>query len=327
MHFIILHQGSNGQMKFVILNILILLGFSIDVKPASFDCTADLNITEKTICSNTALNLLDEKLSELYSIQIKALIKTNRDSFIGKQRTWLSSRNNKCISNINCLATSYASKIQELSLPPEKIEKTQVNFSYVPNIQSFKAEKKCGFSTIEFAENLIVYAGGAYSGVKTNFQIDQSGSQATRFDVAINSPDAPVALILGAYEASVWRIKWTENTKILAVYAMGNHRQIVTGLPNNVPVITSSSWEKPNCHDNLYISPKTVSKINPIAKYLFDKRASLVALAKNGKLVFGSAFSSTTALFTNADNTVEDYIDPSMPLAGPAGLDDLVSKG
>jgi len=314
-------------MKCLIFNVLLLLTFSTNTKAASFDCSANLNITEKAICSNTALNLLDEQLSKLYSLQLKELNKADKSIETSNQRAWLRDRNKRCKSNINCIETTYASRIEELSFPPEKIVKTNVKFSHEPKLESFNIEKKCDFSNVEFSLNLIVYAGGAYSGNKINIQIDQSGHQTTKFNVAVNSPNAPVALILGAYEPSVWDIKWTEKTKISAVYATGHHRQVVTGLPNNVPVITSSSRQIPKCLGNISVPNKKLKRLNSLSKRLFDKKVYLVTSGSKGKLRFGETFTTKTKFFTNSENTIERYIDPSLPLAGEKGLDKLVSKG
>ena len=149
-------------MKGLFLNLLLLLAFSTNTKAASFDCSANLNITEKTICTNTALNLLDEQLSKLYSLKLKELDKADKSIKVSNQRAWLRDRNKRCESNINCLVITYASRIEDLSLPPEKIEKTNVKFSHEPKLKSFNLEKKCDFSDVEFSPNLIVYAGGAY---------------------------------------------------------------------------------------------------------------------------------------------------------------------
>ncbi|GGB48922.1 lysozyme inhibitor LprI family protein [Shewanella inventionis] len=314
-------------MKFLILNLLLLLAFSAKTQAASFDCSAKLNMTEKTICSNTALNTLDEQLSKLYFLRLKELSEADKTVKISHQRAWLRDRNRRCESNINCLVTTYASRIEELSLPIEKINKVSAKFSHEPKLESFKVEKKCSFSDVTFPPNLIVYAGGAYSGYKVNVQIDQSGHQTTKFNVAVNSPDAPVALILGAYEPSIWDIKWTEKTKISAVYASGYHRQVVTGLPNNVPVITSSSRQTPNCKSNFYISDKSLNKLNPLSKRLFDKKVTLVTFAQKGKLGFGEAFNTKTEFYTNSGNAIKRHIDPSLPLAGKKGLEQLVSEG
>ena len=60
-----------------------------------------------------------------------------------------------------------------------------------------------------------VFASGGYSGRTLDFQIDQSGHQATQFDVVVNSPTKPAVLMLGAYEPSIWNISWTPKTKIV----------------------------------------------------------------------------------------------------------------
>jgi uncharacterized protein len=313
-------------MKFIISYLLISLCLSTKVNAASFDCSEDLNITEKTICSNTTLNLLDEELDRLYSTHLKALTGKDRANYISTQSAWLGKRNRECKSNVNCLVNIYASRIEQLS-SVDKVENAETKFSYNPKLESFKVEKRCDFSNVNFLPQLIVYAGGAYSGYKTNLQIDQSGHQTTKFDVAVNSPETPVALILGAYEPSIWKIKWTEGTKISAVYASGYHRQVVTGLPSSVPVITSSASGIPKCRGNQYISSKKLGHINSLSKTLFDKKASSVTFAKQGKIGFGQAFNTKTKFFTNLESTIEDFIDPSMPLAGKPGLEKLVSKG
>ncbi len=307
-------------------NLLLLLVFSTNNKAASFDCSANLTITENTICSNTALNLLDEQLSTLYSLQLKELNKADKLIEMSNQGAWLRVRNN-CESNIICLKATYVSRIEELSFPSEKIVKTKVKFAHQPKLDSFAIEKQCDFSNIQFSPNLIVYAGGGYSGNTINRQIDQSGHQTTKFKVAVNSPSAPVALILGAYEPSVWEVKWTEKTKISAVYATGHHRQVVIGLPNNVPVITSGASQTPRCRGNFYVSHKKLNKINSLSKRLFNKKVSLVRSGSTGKLSLGEAVTSKTHFITNSDNTIERYIAPSLPLAGEKGLENLVSTG
>ena len=115
-------------MKVITFNLLILLCFFLNVKAASFDCAADLTITEKAICSNTALNLLDEQLSTLYSAQLRVVTKADKANYISKQRAWLRKRDRKCVSNIDCLVISYAERIEELSLDPKRIEKANVTF-------------------------------------------------------------------------------------------------------------------------------------------------------------------------------------------------------
>jgi len=64
----------------------------------------------------------------------------------------------------------------------------------------------------------VLYVGGGYAGRPLGFNIDDSGHSATRFDVLVNQPGKNVALALGAYEPTVWNIRWTPDTKIVGVY-------------------------------------------------------------------------------------------------------------
>jgi hypothetical protein len=77
----------------------------------------------------------------------------------------------------------------------------------------------CKFTGLDLPADFAVLAGGEYSGRRLDFQIDQSGHQATQMDVVVNYTAKPVVLILGAYEPTIWSIKWSRGTKILAVLA------------------------------------------------------------------------------------------------------------
>lgn len=318
-------------MKFILSNVILILILSFNVNAASFDCSVKLNITEKAICSNTVLNLLDEELSKYYSINLKSLTKIEKTNLISKQRKWLSERNTICSDNVNCLLSVYASRIEELSLKSGKIEKVEKieevsgTYSHKPERDSFNPKIKCDFSEIKFSPNLIVYAGGAYSGSPTIYQIDQSGVS-TNFDVAINSPDSPVALILSAHEPSIWNIKWTENTKIEAVFATGSNKQIILGLANNVPVITTKSNDATPC-SSVHIDPKSFDNVNSLSLSLFKRKVSLVTLAKRGNLGFGETFNHKVPFFTNVESTIYEYIDPLFSYSGKYGLNNLISKG
>lgn len=322
-----LHIKDVAHMKLSYFKLLSILALSFNVNAASYDCTGQLNSTEQAICSSKALNLLDEQLSDYYSAHLAVLQNTEKSDLISNQQKWIRTRNHNCQTNVDCLAVVYAARIEQLSLIPDNIEATNSTFTHRPALDSFNVEKQCDFSNITLSADLAVYAGGAYSGHKTNYQIDESGHMATVFDVAINSPDVPVALILGAYEPSIWNIKWTQDTKIAAVYAMGYHKQIVAGLASNTPVVLTSSREMPKCQNNFYISAKTLDKINPLSMHLFNKKVSLVTFAKNAKLGFGNAFDQKTEFFTNATSTLEKYVDHSSPLAGKAGIEQLMARG
>lgn len=75
------------------------------IKP-SFNCRNNSNKTEKLICSNPEISLLDSKLSDVYKMHSKD------SSFHVKQVKWMEQRN-KCIS-IECIKKSYQERIKSI---------------------------------------------------------------------------------------------------------------------------------------------------------------------------------------------------------------------
>lgn len=185
----------------------------------------------------------------------------------------------------------------------------------------------CAFEGLFVPANLRVYAAGAYGGRKLARQIDQSGHEATQFDVAVNSPDRPVALVLGAYEPTVWNIGWTRPTRIVAVVVSGYHRQAIAGLGNDVPVLNSSYDNKGPC-GYFYVGKNDNAALNPLARRLFGHPVDLVYPAdRDGRIVIGAPLPANADLVTSATRTPEKLFDHNAPLAGQPGLDAAVASG
>jgi len=196
----------------------------------------------------------------------------------------------------------------------------------IRNRKKLTKYSECSFKQ-SFPKNMAIYAAGGYGGKKTNLQIDQSGHEATKFDIVVNSPKKPVALILGSYEPSIWNIKWTKGTHIKAVYVSGYYRQIVLGISNKIPLINSTYKNKRQC-GYFYISEKSAKSINSISRRIFGRNVGLVYISKrNGKIQFGGKISPYAKLYSSKDRILSNYIDKTKPLAGQAGLRDLEKKG
>ncbi|MEJ2677035.1 MAG: hypothetical protein P8011_17955 [Acidihalobacter sp.] len=85
------------------------------------------------------------------------------------------------------------------------------DFKIPPKSAQLRAAKtECKFEGLTVPGNTVVYAAGGYRGRDTGFQIDQSGHAARQFDVAVNSPNRPVALILASYEPTIWNMGWKQ---------------------------------------------------------------------------------------------------------------------
>ncbi len=171
-----------------------------------------------------------------------------------------------------------------------------------------------------------IFAAGAYSGRDIDFQIDQSGHQGTQIDVAVNYSGAPVVLMLGAYEPTIWNIGWSPKTRIAAVLVSGYHRQVIAGLPAAIPALVSSHDNKGAC-GYFYVSTDKLSSLNPMAQKLFGHDVDLVYPAKDGRVVIGDPIPADIALITATNRSPESYRIANAPLAGKAGLDDAIRNG
>lgn len=184
----------------------------------------------------------------------------------------------------------------------------------------------CEFTGLQLPPSTRVFAAGAYGGGKQDFQIDSSGHEATRMDVAVNQPNAPVVLMLGSYEPTVWSIGWTPGTRILAVLVGGYHRQLVTGLPANVPVLVSTHDNHGSCGFS-YVSIDRASALNPVARRLFGRPVDMLYPARGGKVVVGLPLSGASLVTDGRARSPASFRLPNSQLAGPAGLEQAVRDG
>ena len=171
-----------------------------------------------------------------------------------------------------------------------------------------------------------VLAAGGYSGRPTDFQIDQSGHQATTMQVAVNEPQVPVALLLGAYEPTVWSVGWTPGTRIAAVVVAGYHRQRITGLPAGTPVLVSSHRERGPC-PHAYVGGDGTKGLNPLARQVFGRAVDMAYPARDGQVLVGAGLGEAR-LETDASAVAADsFRDLNAPPAGQAGIEAALRAG
>lgn len=175
--------------------------------------------------------------------------------------------------------------------------------------------EQCEWDGQIFAENPIVYSVPKSNGMRTNYTIDQSGHNVRQINLAINQTDRPVILELNAYEPTIWNIGWTENTKIVGVYASGYHRQVVAGIESQVPVLTST-------YDNQYAckASDTLSKIAKLEKIDMDTPSKAF-------LAIGEKSAVKLEYVTNVNNPPSSFQLPDHLLSGQAGLTYGINTG
>ncbi len=293
-----------------ILCALVPLLSPLPVEGASFDCGKSRTFIEKAICGNKQLSGMDDRLAEEYG---KALaVAFAPDELKEEQRDWLAKVRNSCQDSA-CLKRVYAQRIELLS-------------TYGERQRTSREKEVCEFKGLALPESYAIFAAGGYTGRKIDFQIDQSGHQATQMDVTVNYSPKPVVLMLGAYEPTIWNIRWSPATRIVAVLVSGYHRQAVAGLDPAVPVLNSSYDNKGPC-GYFYVGENDLGKLNPMARRFFDRQVDSVYLSKNGEILVGDPVPAGIKLITSEANPPESFHDTTAPLAGPAGLEDAVRKG
>lgn len=184
-------------------------------------------------------------------------------------------------------------------------------------------EVECTFADLSLPDDFVVYAAGEYSGVELPIQIDQSGSTATEIQVYVNESDKPVVLMLGAYSPTVWQIKWTEQTHIVAVYASGFYAPIVAGLNPSTPVLVAG---KTNRCDEFYITEEKLHLLNPIARKIFHQPVTKAYIAEKGIVYVGPRVDEKDYQQAVVKSS-ESFRLPGTPLAGEAGLEEAVRQG
>ena len=187
----------------------------------------------------------------------------------------------------------------------------------------------CGFPSLANGAGapLKVYAAGAYGGRRLGMHIDRSGHEAGRIDVAVNEPGARVALMLGSYDPVVWHVGWSRGTTIAAVLVGGYHHQVVTGLPEGVPVLVSTYDNQGPC-GYFYVTAEKAGTLNPVARRAFGQPVDMVYPARDGRVVVGQALQGGAALSTAASAKPDDAFKVAERLAGgQAGLAHAVSQG
>jgi hypothetical protein len=208
----------------------------------------------------------------------------------------------------------------------------QTTVRFGPGEQARAMSETTSVSTCTFTDrglplDTIVVAAGGYAGHKVGFQIDQSGHEATQFDVAVHA-DKPVALLLGAYEPTIWNVGWSKGTRIVAVLATGYHRQAVAGLPKGTPVIVSSYETRGPCEVNYLGGEGGLDWLNPRARAVFGMPVTRVyARAADGLIDIVESARPKAPYETSPITAPEMLRDANALLAGDAGLRDAVAKG
>lgn len=299
------------------------LGLSYNGSTFIKDCLKRNNALSVTECKEISNEISLQKLTSYHrSLMRTSYLPTSRKLLL-QQDSWLQNRKNVCPNfDADCLSEYYQERIDILQKTYTKKKR-----DYIHRITPCKF-----FQGKTFSNNLQVFAGGSYRGKSVNYQVEDSSHQTTEFDVIVNSPDKPVALILGAYEPSVWNIRWTKGTKIEAVLAFGHHKQFVAGLPKDTQILAGNDNSSCDLSNNvgLFFDKDTRSvypkMINNLSKRMYNKNTTGMHQAEKGKLLFGNKITNSTKLYTSGYTSIKSFIDKTKSLYGNEGLNELLKE-
>jgi hypothetical protein len=186
------------------------------------------------------------------------------------------------------------------------------------------AETECERWRSKLPADYELVAGGAYHGKPLGFTIEEENHEAGSFDVIVNMPGRDVVLLLGAYEPSVWTIRRTTATRIAGVWVSGYHRQRLTGLTPETPLLLTRYGS--NC-PSFYITDKETEKLADAATEVLGRAPERAQIANaDGQLAFGSDVAARV-IEPAAAQPPSTFRDMAVPLSGDKGLDELVRRG
>ncbi|UPT78195.1 hypothetical protein MN086_03385 [Sulfurovum sp. XGS-02] len=201
------------------------------------------------------------------------------------------------------------------------------------NTKSDKIKKlysQCEFNEFELPDDIQIYASDAPKGKVTGHTIDDSNQGAFLVKVVVNSPNKPVALILSSYSPCIWDIKWTEGTKIEAVFTTGYYGQEVSGLAKDIPIGSStlSNGEHPCYLLGVSHKIRDLVRINTFSNKVYGKNTTVLYTDnyKNDTLIIGNEISKSTKLYSSNDNSIESFFTTTEPNAGNAGMEYLLKN-
>lgn len=106
--------------KKTIFSLVIVFGMFVNLQAASFDCKKATTLVEHSICNDSTLSKLDEKLASTYKQSLKDT--KDVDKLKQEQRDWIDYNRNLCDS-VDCLKEEYTKQIAYLNthLKPKDI--------------------------------------------------------------------------------------------------------------------------------------------------------------------------------------------------------------
>jgi hypothetical protein len=141
----------------------------------------------------------------------------------------------------------------------------------------------------------------------------------------VNRPGRDVVVLLGAYEPSVWTIRWSSETRIAGVWVSGYYRSEVTGLLPATPLL-QTYYTSPSACPHFYVTQDETQRLAQASAQVLGRAPERAIIAEaDGRIVFGR-MTSTIVMQQGLIRFPAEFRDESVPLSGNAGLDGLIAR-
>ena len=216
-------------------------------------------------------------------------------------------------------------KQTEIPIVPEPSPSVQVTDSAVPDVsqgavsalprsfsgtgdgsRTIKVVDACTNFIERLPSDYVVYAAGEYQGRKQEHAFS-NGRRTGRFDVFANLPGKSVVLALGAYEPSVWNIRWASGTNVVGIFVSGYHTQTIFGLPRDVPVLNVSYESKSPC-GYFYLTRENANQADASLRKILGRSAQRYVLAADGQIDLGPEMSGSS-ISIQSNSKIERHVD------------------
>jgi hypothetical protein len=192
-------------------------------------------------------------------------------------------------------------------------------------------------------QDVVVYAVNSAGNLAgAGIAIDESGDEAGLIDVIVNAPGRHVALMLSSSSSAIWRLKWTSGTRILAIWASGSDRNVVTGIQKGMPLLmTWKNGPKSACGDFVWYAQNFV-RSQELAKLAFGRevqrhfthRGTALGIVLEGlndgprkQFIVGDPMPAGAQLLSSSEILPESYRSAAGESTGKMGMRNLVARG
>jgi len=152
-------------------------------------------------------------------------------------------------------------------------------------------------------------------------------NEASLANVALDWPDEPVIIILNAQHPTVWQLGFTRESRIEGLLVVGQYRQIVVGLPPEIPMLNTSSYHNSPCG---YCFPGTFERkdwnLGNISKKLFGREPDQFYKAFKGYGRISNDSATGGPLYTYEKFQPAKYMFRGTVPVGGTGLKEALDK-